>query len=201
MSKKYRELAEAFITDRSEKNYTALYHKIRPALKSYIYNIVKDQDATDDILATTMTKLWTKIDQYNPDYQITTWIYRIAFNHALGWIRSRNRQYSLDNMKDFGIEVNNDNSTYINITDALNDFEYRTEMDFIQEESDLMNQYENALHGIQSLKPMYRGIIEDRLLNEMKYDEIAEKYDIPMQTVKNRIRRAKMLIAEFIEAQ
>jgi DNA-directed RNA polymerase specialized sigma24 family protein len=43
---------------------------------------------------------------------------------------------------------------------------------------------------------MYREIVEDRLINNMKYEDIAEKYDLPLQTIKNRIRRGKSLIIE-----
>jgi DNA-directed RNA polymerase specialized sigma24 family protein len=45
---------------------------------------------------------------------------------------------------------------------------------------------------------MYKDIIEDRLINQMKYEDIAAKYNLPLQTVKNRIRRGKSIIAENI---
>jgi len=78
------------------------------------------------------------------------------------------------------------------------DIELKTEDDFIEEDNYIMNQYETALRSIKDLKPMYKGIIEDRLLNNMKYEDIAEKYGVNLQTVKNRIRRGKMLIAETL---
>jgi len=46
---------------------------------------------------------------------------------------------------------------------------------------------------------MYKEIIEDRLLNNMKYEDIAAKHDLPLQTVKNRIRRGKSIIAESMD--
>lgn len=46
---------------------------------------------------------------------------------------------------------------------------------------------------------MYKGIIEDRLLNNMKYEDIATKYKLPLQTIKNRIRRGKSIIAESMD--
>jgi DNA-directed RNA polymerase specialized sigma24 family protein len=58
-----------------------------------------------------------------------------------------------------------------------------------------MNQYETVLKNIDSLKPMYKGILEDRLLNNLKYEDIADKYNLPLQTIKNRIRRGKAIIA------
>ena len=195
MSKKsYRELAENFTTSRSEKDYKVLYDKIKPGLENYVFNVVKDNEAKDDIVTNTLTKMWTKIDQYDPQYQITTWLYRIAFNECLGWIRQRNKKRSIDALQDSGIEV----SRYYARTsakDLLVEMEYKSEQDWIDEDDELMNRYEQALKGIETLKPMYKGILEDRLLNNMKYEDIAKKYELPLQTIKNRIRRGKAIIA------
>ena len=141
--------------------------------------------------------MWTKIDQYDPQYQITTWLYRIAFNECLGYIRQRNKKRSIDALRDSGIEV----SRYYARTsakDLLVEMEYKSEEDFYEEDAELMNRYEQALKGIENLKPMYKGILEDRLLNNMKYEDIATKYNLPLQTIKNRIRRGKAIIAGSI---
>lgn len=193
----YRELAENFVASKSEKDYKILYDKIKPGLENYVYNVVKDNEAKDDIVTNTLTKMWTKIDQYDPSYQITTWLYRIAFNESLGWIRQRNKKRSIDALKDSGIEV----SRYYARTSAgelLVEMEYKSEQEWLDEDDHLMNRYEQALKGINDLKPMYRGILEDRLLNNMKYEDIASKYELPLQTVKNRIRRGKAIIAGSI---
>jgi len=190
----YRELAENFINSRSEKDYKVLYDKIKPGLENYVFNVVKDNEAKDDIVTNTLTKLWTKADQYDPQYQITTWLYRIAFNECLGWIRQRNKKRSIDALQDSGIEV----SRYYARTsarDLLVEMEYKSEQEWLDEDADLMNRYEQALKGIETLKPMYKGILEDRLLNNMKYEDIAKKYELPLQTIKNRIRRGKAIIA------
>ena len=192
----YRELAENFLATRSEKDFNLLYKRVQPGLRNYIMNVVKDAEAAEDILANTLIKMWTKIDQYDPKYQITTWLYRIAFNESLGWIRERNRKYSIDGMKDFGVEVSASNGVNETIDELLNDYEQRTEKDYLEEENQLMEQYALALTCIKGLKPMYRDILEDRLLNNMKYEDIAEKHNVNLQTVKNRIRRGKMLIME-----
>ena len=52
---------------------------------------------------------------------------------------------------------------------------------------------------MNGLKDMYKDIVTDRLINNMKYDEIAVKHNISLQTVKNRIRRGKALIAEQVK--
>jgi RNA polymerase sigma-70 factor (ECF subfamily) len=194
----YRELSENFIKTKSEKDYNALYKRVKPGLKNYIANVVKDTEATDDILTNTLTKMWTKIDQYDASYQITTWLYRIAFNECLGWIRQRNSKYSIDAMKEYGIEIS-DQFAHTSAKDLLVEREFKSEADWYEEDNDLQMRYELALSNISNLKPMYREIIEDRLLNHMKYEDIAKKHNLPLQTIKNRIRRGKSIIAENME--
>ena len=142
--------------------------------------------------------MWTKIDQYDPSYQITTWLYRIAFNECLGWIRQRNSKYSIDAMKEYGIEIS-DQYAHTSAKDLLVEREFKSEADWYEEDDNLQARYELALSNINNLKPMYREIIEDRLLNNMKYEDIAKKHNLPLQTIKNRIRRGKSIIAENME--
>jgi RNA polymerase sigma-70 factor (ECF subfamily) len=194
----YRSLTEEFIQNKSEKAFTTLYYKIKPGLTNYVYKIVKDRDVAEDIAVNTLTKMWTKIEQYDPKYQITTWLYRIAFNEALGYINKRNRSSSLDVLQEFGVEVNQTGTTNISISDALDEIHGMSEQDYIDEDNQIMEMYESALRAMDNLKGMYKDIVVDRLINNMKYDDIAEKYNIPLQTVKNRIRRGKALIAEQI---
>jgi len=194
----YRELSENFIKSKSEKDYNELYQRVKPGLRNYISNVVKDVNATEDVLTNTLTKMWTKIDQYNPSYQITTWLYRIAFNECLGWIRQRNSKYSIETMKEYGIEIS-DQYAHTSARDLLIENETKTESDWYEEDDYLQARYELALANIESLKPMYKEIIEDRLLNNMKYEDIAAKHNLPLQTIKNRIRRGKSIIAESMD--
>jgi RNA polymerase sigma-70 factor (ECF subfamily) len=194
----YRELTENFLQTRSESDFTALFYKVKPGLTTYINKIVKDKEVSEDIAINTLTKLWTKIDQYDPQYQITTWLYRIAFNDALGYINSRNKKTSLDALADFGVEINEAGEFTTGLQGAFEEYEMKTEQDFIDEDNETMETYGKALKAMENLKEMYKGIVVDRLINEMKYEDIAEKYNLPLQTIKNRIRRGKAIIEESI---
>jgi RNA polymerase sigma-70 factor (ECF subfamily) len=194
----YREMTENFLETRSEESFTKLFYRIKPGLTNYTNKIVKDRDIAEDIAINTLTKLWTKIDQYDPKYQITTWLYRIAFNEALGFIAKRKKSSSLDQLAEFGVEVNNAGSTDAALNSAMEEAYQMTEQDFYDEDNELMEKYTSALNAMNGLKDMYKDIVVDRLVNNMKYDAIANKYGISLQTVKNRIRRGKALIAEQI---
>lgn len=197
----YRELAENFVATKSEADYVQLYKKVKPGLRSYIFKTVKDSAAAEDILTNTLTKLWTKIDQYDPQYQITTWLYRIAFNECLGWIRERNRKYSLDSMQEFGLDIEESTGKLTsNISDLMEDYEMKNEADYLAEDAELDRMYESTLLAMDKLKPIYKNILVDRIINEMKYEDLADKYKLPLQTIKNRIRRGRLLVIEMVEA-
>ena len=195
--KTYRELAENFLASRSESDYNKLYVRVQPGLRNYIRKMVKNGDVAEDLLSNVLVKLWTKIEQYNPEWQITTWLYKIAFNESLAYIKERNQKSSLDNLREFGVQVS-DNGSIADVTSLLHEYHQKTEEDFIEEDNEIMTQYGNALQAIADLKPMYKEIMEDRLLKNMKYEDISQKHKVNLQTVKNRIRRGKMLIAEKI---
>jgi RNA polymerase sigma-70 factor (ECF subfamily) len=193
----YRELTENYLATKSEKDFTALYRKVKPGLRSYINKIVKDSEATEDIVVNTLTKLWTKIDQYDPQYQITTWLYRIAFNECLGYINERNKKTSLTRLQEYGLEINDGGTVVVETIGALvEELDLRTEMDLIDEDNELQARYDNCLKAMEKLKPIYREIIVDRVINKVQYEDLADKYNLPLQTIKNRIRRGKSLIAE-----
>jgi RNA polymerase sigma-70 factor (ECF subfamily) len=194
----YRELTENYIATRSHEDYTALYRKVKPGLQNYIKNIIKDGDIAEDIAVNTLIKMWTKIDQYDPQYQITTWLYRIAYNESLYYIRERNRKTSIDRLRDeYGVEVTNMSNTRA-LEELIDDAAYKSESDWYEEENELNDTYENALKAIRDLKPLYKDILVDRLIGNMKYEDIAKKHDLPLQTIKNRIRRGRSLIVEAI---
>jgi RNA polymerase sigma-70 factor (ECF subfamily) len=193
----YRELTENFLLTRSDADFTALFYKIKPGLTSYVNKIVKDRELAEDISINTLTKMWTKIDQYDPQYQITTWLYRIGFNDALGHIKNRNKQSSLDVLSEFGVEINEAGEFTTGLQGAFDDYEMKTEQDYLDEDNELMENYGKVLNAIDSLKVLYKGIVIDRLINEMKYEDIAEKHNLPLQTIKNRIHRGKSIIEKM----
>ena len=195
----YKQLTNNFLQTKSDQDFAKLYNKIKPGLTSYIYKIVKDSEMAEDIAVNTLTKMWTKIEQYNPKYGITTWLYRIAFNDSLGYIKKRNQTTSLSKLAEYGVEVNESGAMSSSIKDLVNEYEEMTEQDYLEEDNALQEKYKKTLDAMQNLKEMYRDILVDRMINNMKYDQLAIKYNLPLQTIKNRIRRGKALIVEAVE--
>lgn len=197
--KTYKELALEFKKTRSEKTYNELYHKMRPGLWSYINNIVKDPTIADDIVSTTLTTVYLKIDQYNEDYQITTWAYRIAYNECIGWIRFRNKKVSMNVFTDAGVEPPMNES----IT-TFDGFLPKTEEDWLNEDDTLDQQVRLTHEAINALPPMYKRYMVERFLNHKSYSDILDimkefEKGINLQTVKNRIFRGRKIVKKQLE--
>lgn len=205
MSETTKTLMLDFQATKSHQSFTKLYKKLAPSLKNYIRGIVKDQDVTEDLLANTFSKIYTKIEQYDPQWQASTWSYTIAHRECLRWIKKeRNPRVSLSYFNENGSDVISDDDTNVMSNSNTSKIEvenHKTEDQFLEEDNILISQYDYAIDSIQNLKPMYRDILEDNLIKGLKYREIADKYELPLQTIKNRIRRAKQLVAESLTGE
>jgi len=199
--KTYKELAIEFKKTRKESTYNELYNKMRPGLWSYVNNIVKDPTIANDIVSTTLTTVYLKIDQYNEDYQITTWAYRIAYNECIGWIRFRNKKISINVFTDAGIEPPMETSLP-SMKEGLH--LPKTEEDWEDEQTILDEQVRLTHEAINALPPMYKRYMIERFLNHKSYQDILDimkesEKGINLQTVKNRIFRGRKIVKKQLE--
>lgn len=196
MSKEtYVQLALKFKNTKCEKTFSKLYKKLLPGLKSYTYKIVKNWDYTDDIVAITMAKVFTKIDDFDTTYQITTWAYKIAKNEALQTIKKNSNIVSLNVFSDNGFELDNQSkigSTDLFVADEDNLFK---DEDYLENEKRINTDYEKLLENLLNLNVMYRQIMIDRYINKLSYKEIEEKNNRPYLIIYNE---KKKLIEELI---
>lgn len=177
----YTELALEFKRNNCIKSYTKLYNKMTPGLRNYVYNIVKDGELTDDIVLETMTKVYTKIDQYNPEWQITTWAYKIAYNESMQKLNERNKNISLEVFAEKGVElIDNDN-----LSEEHSDlFGYDPQNDvplevILKNDELFQRKYDLILETINNMKPIYKTIMEKKLFDHMNYKDIETQLNKP----------------------
>ena len=196
----YKELALEFKKTRSESTYNELYRKMRPGLLNYVNNILKDPLISDDVVSHTLTTVYLKIDQYNEDYKITTWAYRIAYNECIGYIRFRNKKVSMNVFTDAGVEPPMESS--FTMKEGMNLL--KTENDWLEEESIFDQQVRMTHEAINALPPMYKRYMVERFLNHKSYQDILDimiesEKGINLQTVKNRIFRGRKIVKKQLE--
>jgi len=198
IKKTYRQMTADYLKTRSPESFAVLYNRIKPGLTSHINKIVGDWEIAEDLAVQSLTKLWTKVELYNPEKaMITTWLYKIGFNAALGYKNERNKTSSLSAMQEFGIEINS-SGTFVNDEHIEED---KTFADMMDEDNYLQMKYDMTVEAIKNLKPMYRDLLVDRMLKGIKYRELATSHKLSLQTVKNRVRRGKALIAEAVNLE
>lgn len=189
-----KQLGLNFYNSRSEKDYTELYHRIMPGLKNHIYSFVKDRDAVEDIAIVAMTKAYNKIEQYNPDYTISTWIYTIASNEARQYIKKkRAKGHRLFSALEYTNDSGNSSLDKLESIIAVEN-EYMVNEHTKAENEVIQKEFETAMDIINKMKDSYKDILIDRFVNDLSYNELAEKYDVNLQIIKNRINRGKIKI-------
>ena len=181
-------LAENFLEGKDEKTFTNLFERLKPGIMNHCYVILGDREQAEDAFINTMTKIWTKIDQYdNERANFSTWCYNIARNESLLLIKSRNR-YESQNDQELDYSSNKSSN-------AQGAYSMEDSQDYaFKEENSIEEIYDSVIDEIRDLPELYRDIMIDREINGMKYKDIAEKYGIKKRSIATRIRRARAKI-------
>jgi len=190
MPEPIQQLANAYLKTRKDGDFTKLYNRLYPGIYNYISKMFpnKHDVFVEDVVAVTFQKIYEKIYSYNPEYSLSTWAYRIGRNEALTLIRKDKHDISLSSYTD-------DNETLdpMSIDGVLDKESLRYSFDSeIQENEVSMKMYCDELRKkIRLLKPLYRDIIIDRAEKNFSYEDVAQKYELPINTVKSRIRTGR----------
>ena len=166
--------------------FTALWDRHIDQLRSYIQNRFKNIDDydVDDICSRSFEKAFRQIHNFDDTKsQFLTWLCKIAKNTALDSLEKENRIHPKNQI------VYLDDETQSTGLEGIPDLSEDALGTLIKTESE-----EERIKYIDRLPELYREVARKRLIDGMKYDEIAENMDLELNTVKTRIRRAKMII-------
>lgn len=190
-------LAENFMFSRNERSFRDLFERLKPGLLNHCFVILKDRELAEDAFINAMSKIWSKIDQYDDERgNFSTWCYNIARNESLLVIKSRNK-YVSQNEK----EMDFHSSKLDSFLGDQYTLEERSEYAFFDEENCIDSVYDSVIDEIRSLPELYRDIMVDREINGMKYKDIAVKYGIKKRSIATRIRRARAKIKKKMKKQ
>jgi RNA polymerase sigma factor (sigma-70 family) len=166
--------------------FNELLNKYRNPVKFMVQRMISNPDDVEDVTIETFGKAFSNINTYAPDYAFSTWLFRIATNRCIDHIRKKRiSTLSLSHT------YTTDDGDYEGIDVASNTLS--PEEETIKEQKNLL------MRGfVQKLKPNYRILVELRYFEELSYEEIAEKLDLPLGTVKAQLFRARDFLASFI---
>lgn len=172
--------------EQNQAAYIVLYTRYNAGVRSHIARYVSQKEDVEDICLESFQKAFSQIGSYNPEYKFSTWIYRIARNTAFDYLSKHDR------------EKNNMPTTSIN-----EDFAELKELPAAMHnpEEDIINQqeYDKWLNNIEKLKDDYKAVAKMNLIENFGYKEIADALDMPINTVKTKIRRAKAQLLKMMD--
>jgi len=144
----------------------------------HILKIVNNKETARDLTNETFVKAYLNLNMYNDKCKFSTWLYRIATNTAIDYLRKCKVQPDLQHQHEDHNQIVDDATTDDNIIKMQN--------------------YVTLKDAVNKLKPIYRNVIQKRYFEDMSYEEIANKLNMPIGTVKAYIHRAKLVLAKLI---
>ena len=168
----------------NEKAFASLMNRYRDSIYYMLLKMVNNPSDAEDLTIEAFGKAFRNIDSYTPKYAFSTWLFKIASNNCVDFIRKKQGYPTpLDHLQD-----NLDNVT-VNIQSDMPD----------PEESLINHQKIAALKDIvNQLKPRYKELIELRYYKEYSYEEISSELNLPIGTVKAQLYRAKTLLYNIL---
>ena len=172
----------------NQKAFTILTERHGRGLLAYVTEHLSGKnnemaEEREDICQEAFNKAFSHIDEYDPKYEFSTWLYNIGKNTAIDY--SRKRKIAID----AGLSAENATGI-VNYGNPKNSPEDRM----------ISNQeYSILLKYIEELDSKYRDIAKMRFIHEYAYEEIAQKLNIPLNTVRTRLKRAKESLAKKMD--
>jgi RNA polymerase sigma-70 factor (ECF subfamily) len=159
--------------------------RYRDAIYYMLLKMVNNASDAEDLTIEAFGKAFKNIQQYTPNYAFSTWLFKIATNNCIDFIRKKKATtVSLDQ---------NDNDEDKAPTDIM-----APVLD--PEEEMIKGQKQKMMREIVSkLKPRYRKLIELRYFKEFSYEEIADELELPIGTVKAQLFRARELLFNILK--
>lgn len=167
-----------------EKAYAELLDRYQDSIYFLLLKKIGNENDAEDLTMETFAKAFNNLSQYTPVYAFSTWLFRIAINNCIDFVRKKKiRPQSYDSGVDFH-DPDNPNFTSSNLS---------------PEDLVIKDQKAAELKDmIKTLKPRYARLIELRYYQEFSYEEIAVEMQLPLGTVKAQLFRARELLAPLL---
>ena len=147
----------------------------------YMQRTGGNREDADDLLQETFIKVFLNLHRYNDTYTFGQWFYTIARNTFVDYVRKRRENLSIDEMQSGRAPIAPASGSPTPEENFIN-IQQRAQLD----------------HYLDRMTPRYRQLIELRFFLEFSYEEIAQKLNVPLGTVKTQIHRAREQLCRFI---
>jgi RNA polymerase sigma factor (sigma-70 family) len=167
--------------------YSKLLEKYRESVYYTMLRMVKNPDDADDLTIEAFGKAFNRIHQYSPNFAFSTWLFKIASNNCIDFIRKKRIKTS---SMDTGMTTSDGDVVFYDAScDRPDPSEHMIQKQKAAAMRDVVDQ----------LKPRYKELIKKRYFEELSYEEIAEELNIPLGTVKAQLFRARDFLSNLME--
>ncbi|MEO8885075.1 MAG: sigma-70 family RNA polymerase sigma factor [Mucilaginibacter sp.] len=168
-----------------QKAYADLMQRYKDSIYFMVLKMVNNKEDAMDLTVETFAKAFEKLEKYQPEYAFSTWLFRVATNNCIDFIRKK----KLNTTSIHGMMDDDGDEQPLQIkSDGLNP----------EETSIKKQQTEELKQLIDSLPPRYRNLIVLRYFDELSYEEIAQQLDLPLGTVKAQLFRGRYLLGNIL---
>ena len=182
------ELVQTALKNSSQAAYSTLMERYRDSIFHTMLKMVRNNEDAEDLTIEAFGKASQKLPTYSPSYAFSTWLFKIATNNCIDFIRKQ--RMKITSIDEPVKEDSDENFGRLLKANSLN-----------PEESYMLEQRSRQLRNMMDkLKGGYRQMIEMRYFDEMSYQEISEKMNLPIGTVKAQLFRAKELLTEIFKS-
>ncbi len=170
-----------------QKAYAELMGRYRDAIFYMLLKMVNNTSDAEDLTIEAFGKAFKNIHQYTPSFAFSTWLFKIATNNCIDFIRKRR-----------GNVISLDQSLHDDDSSAPS---AHLPSDTPDPEAHMINQQKIKLMRdvVNKLKPRYRRLVELRYFNEFSYEEISLELGLPIGTVKAQLFRARELLYNILK--
>src|SRR5213595_1230382 len=175
----------ARILEGDRDRFTELVKRYEKRVVNYVYRITHRYEDAHDLTQEIFVKVYVALDRYDPKYQFSTWLFRIAQNSAIDALCKKSIA-EVPIAKPAGDEESKDREfadTGVSPYRALKNKQLAAAID----------------KAVLELPPDYRELIRLRHFAELSYEEIAAMKKLPLGTVKNKLFRARNMLKETLE--
>ena len=161
------------------KAYAELMKLYRDPLYFMIYEKIGNKDISKDLTIESLGKAFKKLHLYKPDYTFSTWLFTVARNHCIDYLRKNKLPtFSIDKMM---------------VDDEGKKTAFDLESKDPNPEQLLMKKQRIRIlrRIVDQLKPKYRDLVKLRYFKECSYEEISKELELPLGTVKAQLHRSR----------
>jgi RNA polymerase sigma-70 factor (ECF subfamily) len=153
----------------NRRAFETLVDRYQRVIFNVAYRMVNNYEEAEDITQAVFIKGFENMKSFNPRYKFFSWLYRIAVNEALNYLRARKSMVELNPGLVFAGKTPEETYGASELSEKIGE-------------------------ALMQLDPAYRVVIVLKHLRECSYKEISEILKIPEKTVKSRLFKARMLL-------